>query len=538
MRTMTTLQEWILDQPSRSTWVRVSVDRGSSDWVDLSNLFGLNWIKGVRYGHNIDSIAQTATITLFKQTVNDQGGELSAAPGMSLSPLVTGLLSLDGTILDAGNPIVVEVAVTAADVDPVETDWIEVHRGEIDEVDFGPAEITVQSRDQAGILVDTMTEHKSVFGSEAGTAIEDTIQDVLDDGLWFTTAPLLYSVNGDDTSLPGSAFAGGDSPGYNIGPPYEAEQSSVADRIQKLTSLLGADVRYKWHDNTDDWQLVWFSVPRSTPAIGSVTFTGVPANNDTLTINGVVLTAKTTPSTTNEFKIGSSAAQQVALLLDFFLGYNRYTDGSPPQTCTLTGTLTASGNGSTTIYLTWGVTGTAGNAITFTESLTNATIDGGGFLGGYQAGVAGTDTSVWTFDPQNYYQITRASVSRMDIRNVVEVVVARAGSTVSPTQSIVVADSASITAYGRRYMKITEDTASQIDTFNEAHEMAVAILQDLKQPTIRQTVEMPFFWPAEVNDYYTFAANGVHYTSSQNLLLVGVEHNLTTSSATTTLQLE
>jgi hypothetical protein len=186
------------------------------------------------------------------------------------------------------------------------------------------------------------------------------------------------------------------------------------------------------------------------------------------------------------------------------------------------------------VTIEWGTKGTAGNSIVFTEAMANTTADGSGTLGGTRAGQnAGSDT--YTFDPDRYFDFRQLTISRSGVRNVIRV---KYGVKQNDRTTIEVSDSGSITKYGRRFMEVAEAGSSQIDTEGEARSMAEAILEDLKDPEATLQVESPYFWPVETgNDYYTYAANDYHFDTAQSLGVIGYQHSLTANRSRTTLTL-
>lgn len=136
--------------------------------------------------------------------------------------------------------------------------------------------------------------------------------------------------------------------------------------------------------------------------------------------------------------------------------------------------------------------------------------------------------------PSEYVSIPSLSINDDGIRNVIEIIYVDA-ITHTPT-SIIVSDSASVTAFGRRYMLIGEAATSSIDTSAEATAMATAALSDLALPRAAQDMEMTFFWPIELGDLIGFSANSVHYDAQQNLAVSSYHHHLENGAGTTTIR--
>lgn len=112
----------------------------------------------------------------------------------------------------------------------------------------------------------------------------------------------------------------------------------------------------------------------ATAAAGLLTFTGQPSDTETFTLNGKVYTLQTSLTNTDgHVLIGVDTATTVAnLIAAINLGAGSGT--AYAAATTLHPTVSASAGVGTTIVLTAKTPGSAGNALTTTETLTNATI--------------------------------------------------------------------------------------------------------------------------------------------------------------------
>lgn len=150
-------------------------------------------------------------------------------------------------------------------------------------------------------------------------------------------------------------------------------------------------------------------------------------------------------------------------------------------------------------------------------------------------------TPDYTFDSDDYEQLSEVSLDKQDIRNVIQVIYSDRSTLAPLGQSrrkvLQVADFTSIAKYGRLFMEIQEEESSNIDSASEATALANAALSDLKEPTISHTVDLAFgFYWAQLNDLYRFKANGRHYSSDQDLACVGISHELSDGIMRTSLQ--
>jgi hypothetical protein len=106
-------------------------------------------------------------------------------------------------------------------------------------------------------------------------------------------------------------------------------------------------------------------------ASGTITFSAAAVANDTVTVNGVVFTAKASPVNSNEFGIGSSGPTQAALLADVLK--------NSENSAVVAAKFTVATNTITVTYL---ETGTVGNSYTLAKTGTAATVSGATLTGG------------------------------------------------------------------------------------------------------------------------------------------------------------
>ncbi len=293
MRTLTADQTEILTKRNRAVFVRAWVDRGSSDWVDLTDLEGRDWVQGVEYGASVEQAAATATVSLFNRVDN-----------LNLAPLVDGSkLNASGTILDLGHPIYVETATMPQDTPPSSGDWVEVFRGEIDAIDWERNPIRLRCRDESGVL-DRFIESQVKRPFDVAVApVEDVMQEILDGELGEGVVTL-FSITGDATT----PFKAADSPGWMI-PEYIQKKQPLIQALRVLADQIGWVVRYLWNDNTSAFELTFYEPGRELAARGTLSFTGQPTATETWVLNSTTMTAVAASPSTDEFEIGSTVAE-------------------------------------------------------------------------------------------------------------------------------------------------------------------------------------------------------------------------------------
>ena len=153
-----------------------------------------------------------------------------------------------------------------------------------------------------------------------------------------------------------------------------------------------------------------------------------------------------------------------------------------------------------------------------------------------------TKSSVdYTFTDDDYYEINRMAVDIKDIRNAVTIYYPDPTDLLQDGQptmkSVTRTDSASITSYGRRWMGITEESTSLIDTSTEANDLADIAISDLAFPKIDKEMIMPLWAWVELEDLYDVTANEYHSSTTITYAVVGYRHTFSDNRAETSLLL-
>ena len=146
-----------------------------------------------------------------------------------------------------------------------------------------------------------------------------------------------------------------------------------------------------------------------------------------------------------------------------------------------------------------------------------------------------------TLGTSNYDSIDSIGRSMESLRNSVDVVYSDASASPIngidyPRKTVSVTDATSIAAYGEQWCRIAEASSSLIDTSTEATALANAVLSDLKDPLADQSASMRLFPFVELDDRYTFSANGVHYDTNQTFAVTGYRHSMGEGAGKTTIQ--
>ena len=131
-------------------------------------------------------------------------------------------------------------------------------------------------------------------------------------------------------------------------------------------------------------------------------------------------------------------------------------------------------------------------------------------------------TADWTIPPASYYDFSQFQIDRTNIRNDITVYYGPAN---ARTFVGVFADD-SVARYGRKSMVIQEASDSAIQDSTSAQILALDILGDLAEPEADAIFEMPYFWPADLNDIIKLPANLVHSDTDEQYAIVAYRHTL------------
>ncbi len=157
-----------------------------------------------------------------------------------------------------------------------------------------------------------------------------------------------------------------------------ANQSSIIIKyVRAFDSVYvkgSGDEREPLDRKTYSWLLEQYGNDYGEKAVGTVTFSGVPTVDDTITIDTETFTFKASRSVAFTVALGADASATIDNLVSAI--------NIDSSVCT------AQKYSATQVLITYYLVGTAGNSIVFTESADNLTIDGNGTLGSTVAGRA------------------------------------------------------------------------------------------------------------------------------------------------------
>lgn len=140
----------------------------------------------------------------------------------------------------------------------------------------------------------------------------------------------------------------------------------------------------------------------------------------------------------------------------------------------------------------------------------------------------------YTFGPNVYFDVTPVKLNTDDIRNVIRVKFV--DKTTGAVGQSVASDPVSIAKYDTKFMEMSFDSTSNIDTQTEADTLTAAVLSDLSNPLVDQTMRSTYFWVADLGDLYGFTSNGEIFDVTNKLAVVGIEHSLSREKSESSIQ--
>lgn len=138
---------------------------------------------------------------------------------------------------------------------------------------------------------------------------------------------------------------------------YAGESDIVTDQGQAADGVAWTQFQVLMRDA--DGRLIPFTAPSGDYATGSYVVGGQPTAGDTITVNGIALTFRATPTLDDEIAIGGTTAITAQNIADVI--------NADPERFNVVATVSG-----TTVTITAEDAGTAGNSITIVEGVTSA----------------------------------------------------------------------------------------------------------------------------------------------------------------------
>ncbi|MCY4441136.1 MAG: hypothetical protein OXE53_13100 [Deltaproteobacteria bacterium] len=182
------------------------------------------WLVGATWEAQLDAGAGKATIRLNAKDPD----------GNHVAPLIA-------SILHVGQRLKINLANRETPGIPADADYTEVYDGEIADVSWPAAEVTVTCRERGMANAATQwVEDETAYGTEEGKALHLVMRDVL--AGWLPGSSLV--VKGGDSEAPGFLIRA-----------YNQKQEPVLRALETLASLAGWTVQQRWDPDTEAFAL-------------------------------------------------------------------------------------------------------------------------------------------------------------------------------------------------------------------------------------------------------------------------------------------
>jgi len=135
---------------------------------------------------------------------------------------------------------------------------------------------------------------------------------------------------------------------------------------------------------------------------------------------------------------------------------------------------------------------------------------------------------------ENEFIREEINITDADIRNVIKVKV----QTPDGVIDVELRDQSSIDEFGERFMEVDRDLSSMIHTYEQAFQLASAILRDLAHFKEPYTLPLPLYPPIELDDIVASQSSKTGLEGTELFKVVGIEHQISATSKRTVLNLQ
>jgi hypothetical protein len=226
VRTITAQQRAWLANASHVTHVRATFEDPDGDMVELTNIFGVNWLKRVRVAEDQDTPVGTATLVLLRY---DAATNVSMSPEIGGSPINRTGAGDYAPFIALGRRVRVRVCVMPRGFVPNDGDFVPIFDGRAAQIGGeGTDWITVTCQDLGGDLQRAWIKEKTVYGDPAGLPFESVAANVLED--WMLAPPSIY------LPVPIDKQVGA----------WEQDKANVLEALRTIALETGHDFRYRF----------------------------------------------------------------------------------------------------------------------------------------------------------------------------------------------------------------------------------------------------------------------------------------------------
>ena len=242
---------------------------GAGVWLDLTSLYGFNFVQSISYGGSLDSSYDTASIKLHLQVAD--------APNYNLSPYATtSFINATATLISLYKKIRIRAATTSAGSSIADADLAVVFMGRIASFDITHTDLTLTCMDESWVLEIRYIEKVNAYSTASTTAVQTVMQSLLTDH--FNTKLLRTGgsapVAADQFTLYDGAglttFVGALSPAWNLRA-YNQQRQPILHALRVLTDQIGWSLRWQYMEAALNKFVLVLEAPDRTAAASVLT---------------------------------------------------------------------------------------------------------------------------------------------------------------------------------------------------------------------------------------------------------------------------
>lgn len=461
MRAISSAQVGVRFSGVQSEYVRLSIKDGGGTFRDLGTYPGYNAVKSITWGEQVEDPHMTFDVTLVREAY-----KLSLSPFMTTSALNKAFdpAASFSALIALNREVKIEVAIVAMDHQPSSGDWMEVFRGRVDELDASAGQdVRMGGRSLGGRLAQQYIKTELVYSYAEVSGVAKALR------VWEPQIPVVINKT---YLLP--ATRGVSDSGY--GRFFKCSQSGTTGTSEP-TWTTGTNIA----DGTAKWDYVAAPTTSGNPV--EEVIQNILDDHKSTGDSTVTLYVPTSPGwAIREFLQAREFVLDAVLALARQIGWDlRYK---------------------------WRA---ATSQFEFTLFSPPRTVP------------SGIDLS---FGASDYANPSKLGVQISNIRNSWRIIYSDTGSLwpdgSAKRKIIEVSDGTSISKYGELWAEIQEDENSGINTSTEATTLINSALSDTKEPTADMSLELTRGFPwVEIHDYYSFAANNLHFDTDQSMAVTG-----------------
>lgn len=554
----------MVDGNHQKSICRVLIQDGNSpsNMIDLTALYGINWVKSADINEDVADSVNKASFKLMRF----RGNSLNLSPLSQTSVLNQDANAAFAAMIELRRQVRIEEALVPSEWNVQGYEWATVFDGFIDKIAWETDYVGVDCIDRMAPLSDQFQLDPVPYDYYASPTLAEThIQNVIINnvpcvvtGVSLAATNLIFGYKGGTPTLYTPA-----SSGWVLN--YDDTPSGPVDSmLQSIADQIGWDCRYKWYDPWQDYRLTFFAPPRlltgaiekiskdaaSTFALitfqqphglseeQSITIGGTTNYNSTVKVGQVISYHQILTDTA----VAGSPAQETSGSVLWGSCYT-FNDSQVMSFQEIAKDVSAIRNVAVVKYKRdmTSVTLPVQTATCAINQAIRITLTGSAAFTLSQMNVGDPFTISDSTDANANGSFTIAAFETANRIRSNELLASAVGantgaftSDVLTRKMVVSANTISIGKYGLRQAAVYEASSGNIDTEQEANALSNAIVNDLADPTAILTMRIPSAPWLELHDIVTLNPDlKQRWTVAQKMAVTSIHHHFETGQGWT-----